>query len=110
MPLQSDTSSWEPLKILGTVFVLGGLAGLAALLRSEEELSRKAIISAIVNSAFCSLIVALVWWTKYQETNFFFLMGVSILAGFGGNTTIGMASVFIQKKLNIKISEDDDEK
>jgi len=111
MPLENNdpstvSSSWEPLKIFITVFLLGGLAGLAALLRSKEELSRKAICGAIINSAFCSLIVAMVWWNKYQETNFFFLMGVSILAGFGGNTTIGIITAFCQKKLNITIDDE----
>jgi len=48
----------------------------------------------------------MVWWNKYQETNFFFLMGVSILAGFGGNTTIGIITAFCQKKLNITIDDE----
>ena len=114
MPLENNdpatvSSSWEPLKIFVTVFLLGGLAGLAALLRSQEELSRKAICGAIINSAFLSLIVAMVWWNKYQETNFFFLMGISILAGFGGNTTIGVIIAFTQKKFNINIGNPTDE-
>jgi peptidoglycan/LPS O-acetylase OafA/YrhL len=114
MPLDNNdpstvSSTWEPLKIFVTVFVLGGLAGLAALLRSKEELTRKAICGAIINSAFCSLIVALVWWNKYQETNFFFLMGVSILAGFGGNTTIGILIAAFQKGLKITIADPNDE-
>ena len=101
----SMSSALEPMRILGTVFVLGGLAGLAALLRSPERLTRRAICSACLNSSLLSLGAASLWWWSNPDANFMILMGVSIMVGIGGNTSIGIITAIFQKKFNIVIAD-----
>ena len=101
----SLSSSWEPLKVLGVTFLLGGLAGLAALLRSKDELTKRAILSAILNSSLLSMASAAVWWWYSPESNFIILIGVSVLIGLGGNTSVGIITAIFQKKFNIVIAD-----
>lgn len=101
----SMSSAMEPLKILGITFLLGGLAGLAALLRSTDRLTRRAICSAILNSSLLSMGSAALWWWYSPESNFILLMAVSILIGLGGNTSIGIVTAMFQKKFNIVIAD-----
>ncbi len=101
----SMSSAWEPLKILGATFVLGGLAGLAALLRSKDELTKRAIVSATLNSSLMSMASAAGWWYYDPEANFIALMFVSIMVGIGGNTSIGIITAIFQKKFNIVIAD-----
>ena len=110
MPIEDQdpnslSSAFEPLKILGVTFLLGGLAGLAALLRSPDKLTRRAVVSAILNSSLLSMGSAALWWWKAPESNFILLMAVSILIGLGGNTSVGIVTAMFQKKFNIIIAE-----
>ena len=106
----SFSSAMEPLKILGVTFLLGGLAGLAALLRSPDKLTRRAVCSAILNSSLLSMGSAALWWWKSPDSNFILLMAVSILIGLGGNTSVGIVTAMFQKKFNIVVSEPKDRK
>lgn len=101
----SFSAALEPLKILGITFLLGGLAGLAALLRSPDRLTRRAICSAILNSSLLSMGSAAMWWWYAPESNFILLMAVSILIGLGGNTSVGIVTAMFQKKFNIVIAD-----
>ena len=71
-------------------FVLAALAGLAALLRSEAQLTRKAVLSAALNSGLLGLAICLIWYTKFTE-NLFLLVGLTIMAGMGGTATVEWA-------------------
>ena len=115
MPIEDQdsatmSSAFEPLKILGVTFLLGGLAGLAALLRSPDELTRRAVCSAILNSSLLSMGSAALWWWKSPDSNFILLMAVSILIGLGGNTSVGIVTAMLQKKFNIVITDPKDRK
>lgn len=100
-------SAWEPIKILGTTFLLGGLAGLAALLRSRDELTRRAICSACLNSSLLSMGSAAAWWNYYPNANVIALTFVSIMVGIGGNTSIGIITSLFLKKFNIVVTSPD---
>jgi hypothetical protein len=110
MPLENNdpptlSAAWEPFKILIATACLGGLAGLAALLRSDDDLTKRAIFSAVLNSSLLSLGSAALWWYYAPDSNFVVLMGVSVLIGLGGNTSIGIITAIFQKKFNIVIAD-----
>lgn len=109
---------WDPIKVMTALTVLNGLAGLAALLRSDERVTPRSILTACLNSAFMGLIVALIWWHWFNAdgTSVYFVAAVSLLAGLGGNTTFYFVAQMIQRKFGIPIdptgkgeSPDDDE-
>lgn len=87
-PPTSSPTFLEPVKLFGGIFVASSFAGLAALLRSRQKVSARAVVSAMLNSGFIGTIIGLIWYSQYKDTNLFFLVGVSILAGLGGSTTI----------------------
>jgi hypothetical protein len=72
---------------------LSSLGGLAALLRAGKvrSLTKRLVISAILNSGLFGLIVGLLLWDSYKDKNMALLIGVSALAGFGGSTLIEFA-------------------
>ena len=91
----------EPLKLFGGIFIASSLAGLAALLRSRQPLHWRAVMSALLNSGFIGTIIALVWYAQYNNTNIYFLIGVSVLAGLGGAATIDFAFQYARSKFGI---------
>lgn len=86
----------DPLHVALAMIPLGALAGLAALLRSQERITKRAVAAAMLNSAiFCAAISALMFW-HFGDTQVFLNLGVSMLAGLGGNTLIGVAIRIMQ--------------
>jgi hypothetical protein len=94
------------------IFGGGSLGGLAALLRGNHALTKRNVFSAMLNSGMMALVIALVWWSNYKDTNLFFLVGISILAGLGGATTLDFVTLYIRKRLGIEQlkATDDDKK
>ena len=89
--------------LFALIFGGGSLGGLAALLRSNNALTKRNVFSAMLNSGLIALVIALVWWANYRDTNLFFLVGISILAGLGGATTLDFATLYIRKKLGLHV-------
>ena len=103
MPLDPSqlpsTESVEPVKLFGGIFVASSFAGLASLLRSKQTVTWRNIASAMLNSGFIAVIIAFSWYSSYKDTNLWFLVGVSLLAGLGGSTTIDFAFQYARTKL-----------
>lgn len=80
---------------LGTLvalFVAGGFAGLAAFLRLKEPVTKVAMFSAFLNSAFFTVgFFALSVHFNGLE-NGWLNFGLSLMAGLGGNTAIGIGT------------------
>lgn len=68
--------------------VAGAAAGVAALLRSKEDITRRAILSAILNSGLFAAAVGLLMWGYYQGEHPELIAGVSLMAGLGGDAII----------------------
>ncbi len=81
--------STENLAVFIGAGVLSGLAGLASLLRSNVELTWKRLISAFLNSGILGLGISLLWYAKFQD-NVYFLVGLCVVAGLGGMTTVDL--------------------
>lgn len=81
----------HPLWIALAIFPLGALAGLAMLLRSPKEVTTRELTSAMLTSALFSAGMFLIAHAKLGSDAMGYLVGLSILAGFGTNTLLGAA-------------------
>lgn len=100
----------EPMKVFASIFLLAAIGGVAALLRGKARLTARLVISACLNSGLIGLVIALIWYSQYKDTNLWFLIGISVLAGLGGNTTIGLGMLYLRKKFNLSGLEEGPEK
>jgi len=92
-------------------FGIAALAGLAALLRSKQEIRWRNFLSAILYSGIVGLIVSMIAH-KYFEQNIPLLLAISGLSGIGGATTLDLVRMLLRGKLDIRViprSEDNDE-
>jgi len=102
----------EEMDILWHCLIYGGLgsmAGVAALLRTNEPLDRRAFWAACLNSGLFSIAagIGIIW--NYGQQHFLLAVTLSILSGLGGNALIdfafGLARLYFKKRLH-----DDDKK
>lgn len=99
------TISFDEVGVFAGAFILSALAGLASLLRKSGDLTKKAVCSVTLNSGVLGLAIALLWYTKFQD-NIYFLIGVCVIAGLGGMTTIDFVLAAIQRGgLSIKLGK-----
>lgn len=82
-PMQPD-----PIWLFIATFLMSSFAGLASLLRSGKNISTRSATSAMLNSGLLGLAFSLIWYKYYFIDNIYFLVGISLLAGLGGNTII----------------------
>lgn len=94
--MDDPTKLVNPLGVFTASFVVAALAGIAALLRSGKPPSLLSIFSAALNSGLMGLCISLLWYVKFQE-NLYFLVGICVLAGLGGATTIDYVLDVIKK-------------
>lgn len=80
----------NPIAVFFSAFGVASFAGLAALLRAGKQVNAVSVISALLNSGFLGLAIALLWYTKFQD-NIYFLIGICVLAGLGGATLVDFA-------------------
>lgn len=106
---------WEKISevaIFITAFAISSFAGLAALLRSGRSISTVAVVSAMLNSGMMGLVICLLWYNYFKD-NAYFLVGMCILAGFGGMSVIEFLAAAIAKgglNVRIDVSEEGKEK
>lgn len=79
----------EDVAVFAGAAVLAALAGLASLLRSDAEITSKRVVSSLLNSGILGLGISLLWYAKFQD-NVYFLIGLCVVAGLGGMTTVDM--------------------
>lgn len=77
--------------LLSIVVPITSLAGLANLLRSEKDISVRAVLSVILNSGLFGLAIAAYLLSKLGADSFGLVLSISILSGLGGNAAIDFA-------------------
>lgn len=97
---------FDPLKVLVAAFTISSLGGLAALLRSKQQLTYRNVMAALLWSGLSGLLIGLTWFNYFNEQgNIFFLLAVSGLAGIGGTTVMDLLiQMFKAGGVNITIS------
>ena len=104
------TEKFNPFEFLSSALAIASFGGLAALLRSKQKLSTRAVAAAIIYSGISGLIVFLLLCNYCGAENVYLLLGVSGLAGIGNVTVIDFLIQAAKSGLNIHIStskEDD---
>jgi hypothetical protein len=84
--------------VFAASFGVSGFAGLAALLRSGNQLTSKSVISAGLNSGLLGLGVCLVWYHQYVN-DVHMLLGLCLLSGLGGMTTVDFVTDFVRRAI-----------
>lgn len=98
----------DALMVFGCAFFVSAFAGLAALLRSTTALTWKSAATAISNSGVLGLGISLLWYAKFQD-NIYALIGVCVIAGLGGMTTIDFVLNSIRKGgFSVKLGQNGD--
>ncbi len=63
------------------------------------------VTSSLLNSGMLGLGIGLLWYTKFSD-NLYFLVGICLMAGLGGMTTVEFFLAFIRKGgFNITIGD-----
>jgi len=99
----------NPLHVFIAAFIIAGLGGLAALLRSARAITWRTALSALLSSGLMGLTISLLWYNYFEDKqNIYFLLGLCGLAGLGGVTVIDFALKIAKKGgLNIVIKPGD---
>ncbi len=87
-----STPTW----VFVSSFAAAAFSGLAALLRSGNVITKMGALSALLNSGFLGLGISLLWYSYFKD-NLFVLVGISVLAGLGGMTTVEFAMRLFRK-------------
>lgn len=93
------TDGIDPLWLLLILGPLGSFAGLAALLRSGQPLTRRAFFSALLNSALFSIVVAVGVYHYFGTDKIWLVIGLSILSGLGGVTLLDFTLSLLREAL-----------
>jgi hypothetical protein len=81
------TDNLDALFVFCSAFGVAAFAGLATFLRFARSINWLSVLSAMLNSGFLGLAIALIWYRHYcQEENISGLIGICALAGMGGST------------------------
>jgi hypothetical protein len=94
----------SPLEVFLSCFTISALGGFFSLLRSERPISLRSCCAATFYSGVIGLVIGLLWYNYWADTNIFFLIGVSGLAGLGGLSLSDLVIKLLRGKLGIKIS------
>lgn len=81
------SDKFEPNNVLAAAFGISSLGGLAALLRSKQQLTWRNVFAAFLWSGLSGLLIGLTWYNYFNDQgNIYFLLAVSGLAGIGNMT------------------------
>lgn len=74
------------------VVFASSLGGLAALLRENRAITWREIVGSLLNSAMIGGVLFAMAWHRYgdDEGSIWFLAGLSVLAGMGGTSFVGL--------------------
>jgi len=94
----------DPFWIFLSAFAISSFGGIAAKLRSKDELTCRNVIAAFMYSGIIGLIVALAWYSYFDgKGNIPFLLAISGLAGIGGANVLDLVKMLLAGKLNISV-------
>lgn len=112
MTLEQWHEHVNALLVFASAFGVAAFAGLATLLRFAQKLTKLTITSAMTNSGFLGLAIALLWYESYcKEENVYGLIGFCVLAGMGGSSLTDLIfSLLAGAGIKVIIVKDEDEK
>ena len=97
----------KSLEVLASIFVGSSVSGWAKLIWQNKPLTIKQKVAGTILSGFCGTIVALLLWES-MENNMARLVGISILSGIGGASTLEWLTDIVAKRAK-KLLDDPNE-
>ena len=104
---QLPDAVWDALCIAASMVPIGAAAGLAALLRSKQEATPRAIAAALVNSGLLAGALCLIMF-HFDPDAILWNIGISVLSGLGGNTAIGIVIQLWKNYVKALVKSNDD--
>jgi hypothetical protein len=96
----------DPYYLLASLLAMGGLAGLASLLRSgAEDIRLRDVISAALNSGLLAMIVGALLFDRYGLTAVWWIVGIAIACGLGGTHMIELVIDVVKNYLRSSIND-----
>lgn len=86
-PRMQDDVPYTALEILSFIFGVSSIAGLTRLLKSNKQLTTRAVLSAMLSTGLYSLGMAFVLW-KTMDADRELMTGLAILSGIGSQTAV----------------------
>jgi len=87
------------------IFPITSLSGLANLLRSEQTITKRAVVSVILNSGLFGVSVAAGMLHKFGDDSILLVITISILSGLGGNAAIDFALQLVRSAIQKRIDK-----
>ena len=96
-----DVAGW----IVLVVFAGGGasLLGLSMLLRSDKELTRRAVLGALLHSLMWGTVIFLISFSTLKS-DLPMLLGLSMLSGMGSASMVDIALMLVKQRMGISIT------
>jgi hypothetical protein len=95
--------SLTPLQVLASSFAISSVGGLAALLRSNQPLTVRAVVACILYCGMLGFIIGALWMKEYGLAGDpYFILAVSGLAGIGGVSVVDLV-IIAAKRSGIKL-------
>ncbi len=89
--MREDGVDKNTLWTLLAILPVCSFAGLAALLRTEQPITRRAVLAASLNSGLFGLAVAAAMVHRFGAESIYLILSVSVLSGLGGNAALDFA-------------------
>jgi len=101
-----EPHGWNPLQLLASCVTVSSLSGLAAILRSKQQLTWRNVIAAMLYSGMFGLAYSMLWlsWFNGDCQNVYFVVGSSAFVGLGGTSALDFVLTGIKEGFNVKIS------
>lgn len=94
-------SSPEHWMLFFGIFLFSSVGGLASLLREGETLTARQVLSAALNSGLAGMACALILWKRFHGEDLHLLLGISVLAGFGGTTLLDFLVQIAKERVRV---------
>ena len=92
----------DPVYLFVTAFLVAGMAGVAALLRTSKTITLRLFMSALLNAGALGLGIAFFLF-NYCKDSRWFLLGICLFAGLGGMTALGFFMLLFREGLRLDI-------
>jgi len=98
---------YDPVWVATIAFVIAALGGIAACLRTKEQITCKRLVAAFLYSGLIGLCVCFIWYNYFDgQDNIMFLLGLSGIAGICGAGALDLLLLLWHGKIVINIRTD----
>lgn len=98
--------TWGELTPPLVMFLVASLTGLATIVRSRRELTRRSITGAMLYNGLLGLAVGAIWIGYFPEKSMWLPLGVSILVGLSNSFDPSTIVAVLLRAFNLRVDND----